>query len=358
MKAETFALGLAGYPLEHSLSPRMHNAALRALGLAGEYRLFPVPPLPEGAGQLARLLERVRQGEVHGLNVTIPHKQAVLPLLDGLSAEAQAIGAANTILLDGSRLVGYNTDAEGFLTDLRRFLPSEKLAWGEPRAPAQTDGLREYRESTLSVFDEYSLGPPALPDKPPQALVLGAGGSARAVVYALACSGWQVCVSARRIEQAQFLCESLLPFLGPSSRPENAPPLRAVPWRAERVPSRRMEFASESLIAQREYSLIDPAPVLIVNTTPVGMVPHVGISPWPTGQPFPAGAVVYDLVYNPAETALIRSARQAGLRAENGLGMLLEQAALSFERWTGRPAPREVMRAAVLSYNSSGRKDE
>jgi len=162
-------LGLVGWPLDHSLSPRMHNAALQTLGLAGEYRLYPIPPLPEGVTALSELLDRMRQGELKGLNVTIPHKQNVLSLLDEMTPAAQAIGAVNMIYSQGKQLTGNNSDAFGFLADLKRVFPS--------------------------IFQE--------PDS--TALVLGAGGSARAVVYALAQAGWRVMVAARRVQQAEQL---------------------------------------------------------------------------------------------------------------------------------------------------------
>ena len=121
MQADSFLrLGLTGWPLGHSLSPKLHSAALQALGLEGEYRLYLVPPLPEGQEQLKTLVKQVRAGEITGLNVTIPHKQAVLPLVDELTPAARAIGAVNTLYLWDGRLVGDNTDAPGFLADLRR----------------------------------------------------------------------------------------------------------------------------------------------------------------------------------------------------------------------------------------------
>ena len=115
-----FHLGLIGWPLGHSLSPNLHDAALAALDLPGEYRLYPVPPLPEGQARLAELFEQVRSGDLDGLNVTIPHKQTVLPLLDELTPTAPAIGAANLIFLKDGQLIGDNTDAAGFLADLQR----------------------------------------------------------------------------------------------------------------------------------------------------------------------------------------------------------------------------------------------
>lgn len=280
------SLGLIGYPLQQSLSPRLHGAGLHALGLSGEYRLYPVPPLPEGEAELRSCIARMRAGELDGLNVTIPHKQAVIPFLDELSERSRAIGAVNTIFRKGDRVVGENTDAPGFLQDLDRQMHS-----GDP-------GQRR------------------------MALVLGAGGAARAVVYALWQQGWQVGVAARNPAQAQMLVDSL-------NRRE--PP---GPWML-------------TAFALEKAALQSLRPDLIVNASSAGMVPDLESSPWPAGLPFPKGAFVYDLVYKPVQTALLRAARSAGLRGVNGLGMLVEQAALALELWSGKEAPRQAMRDSI-----------
>ncbi|HSL46752.1 MAG TPA: shikimate dehydrogenase [Anaerolineales bacterium] len=272
-------LGLIGYPLGHSLSPRIHEAALRSTGLGGNYSLFPIEP--DNRQALKDLLARVRMGEITGLNVTIPHKQNVIPMLDELTPTAKAIGAANTIFLRDHKLVGDNTDAPGFLADLNRFLAAETQ-----------------RHEVLDV------------------LILGAGGSARAVLYALSQDGWSVTISARRLEQAEALVRSFAPY--------------------------------KLQITNYELSNIDLSTVsLIVNTTPVGMIPNIARSPWPENVPFPPQAAIYDLVYNPRETKLVRDAHHQGLHATTGLGMLIEQAALSFQIWTNQRPSREAMRAAT-----------
>jgi shikimate dehydrogenase len=286
-----FRLGLTGYPLGHSLSPKIHAAALTACGLTGDYSLFPVHPSdPTG---LARLLARLRAGELTGLNVTIPHKQAVIPFLDELTETAQSIGAVNTIACENGRLIGHNTDAPGFLSDLKNFLKSQK-------------SLVEGQDYQLPVTN-YQF-----------ALVLGAGGSARAVVYALANAGWTVALAARRPEQARELVESL------------------------KIARSHCEVITFEQIQSTDMDLI-------VNTTPLGMTPNLDASPWPEGVPFPDGAVLYDLVYNPRETCLVREARAAGLPATTGLGMLVEQAALAFEIWTGYRPPRTELWQTVES---------
>jgi shikimate dehydrogenase len=273
---QTFKLGLIGYPLSHSLSPRIHTAALQSCGLEGDYSLFPIPPNDRPG--LKDLLSRLRSGEFHGLNVTIPHKQNVIPFLDILTPTAGSIGAVNTIYVRNAKLIGDNTDAPGFLADLKLLIDS-------------------------SAFNFQ-----------PSALVLGAGGSARAVVYALLNDGWNVILAARRMEQANELAKQ---------------------FEAIKI----IEFNLQTFRLSNFQ--------LIVNTTPLGMSPNIDQSPWPEDLSFPKDAAIYDLVYNPGETKLVRDARLQRLQATTGLGMLLEQAALAFEIWTSCNLSREVLRASL-----------
>jgi len=298
-----YSLGVTGYPLGHSLSPRLHKAALRACGLTGEYRLYPIPPLPAGRESLEMLIASIRNGSLDGLNVTIPHKQAVISYLDELTPLAEQIGAVNTIFCKGSSLVGDNTDAPGFMADLQK----KSSRAGTPQA----------------------------------ALVLGAGGSTRAVVHALLMAGWDVTISARRPEMAHEIKDSLS-FI-PQSCEVIA--LTSLPdyIRNSNTLQRASSAKDNSSGRRRHYPLS-----LIVNTTPVGMAPDSAQSPWPKDLQFPGDAFIYDLVYNPVDTALVRSARMAGLEAASGLGMLIEQAALSFERWTGHRPSIDAMRQACM----------
>ena len=277
-------LGLIGYPLGHSLSPKIHSAALKACGLEGNYSLFPIHP--DDKQGLKDLLVRVRSGEITGLNVTIPHKQNVIPLLDELASTAKAIGAINTIYLYENKLVGDNTDAPGFLSDLKKFL-------AETRSPKPGE-KREIREKS--------------------ALVLGAGGSARAVVYALAKDGWNVTIASRRAKQAQELAACF-----------------------ENIQTKELNLQTFQLANLQ----------LIINTTPVGMSPNVSASPLPENITLPKDSMIYDLVYNPRETKLVKEACAQGIHATTGLGMLIEQAALAFELWTGCSPSREKLWKAV-----------
>src|SRR5690349_4791287 len=272
-------LGLIGYPVSHSLSPVIQMAALHSCGLEGDYSLFPVHP--EDKRGLKDLLDRVRTGELQGLNVTIPHKQNVIEFLDKLTPTAKVIGAVNAIYTQDHKLMGENTDAPGFLSDLKKFLTMKTQSDGDSRA-----------------------------------LLLGAGGSARAVLYALLDDGWEVTIAARRTEQAQQLMSS---FSSPTVQ-----------------------------ITDLAFANIDLSKIsLIVNTTPVGMTPNIHEAPWPENVPFPADAAIYDLVYNPRETKLVRDAHARGQLATTGLGMLIEQAILAFELWTGHKPSRELLLEAV-----------
>jgi shikimate dehydrogenase len=289
-----YHFGLIGFPLGHSLSPRLHASALEELGMDGDYQLFPVPPLPEGSPRFDDLFGRLREKEFNGFNVTIPHKQSVLPWLDDLAPGAEAIGAINCIYCREGRLVGDNTDVPGFLTDLNRIL-----------SLVQKSGKDRQNQSH---------------HPPGHALILGAGGSARAVAFALDQGGWEITIAARRIEQAEELVKSL-------------------------ELSKKIQHVIALIpLSRASIQRIQPDIRLVVNTTPLGMAPNLEANPWPEGSAFPKGALVYDLVYNPPETALMRAAQRAGASVANGLGMLVEQAALSFELWTGYPAPRDVMR--------------
>ncbi len=296
MKPDFYSLGLIGFPLEHSVSPYLHKANLNVLGLRGKYKLYEVPPMPNGKGRMVNLLKRLRNKEITGLNVTIPHKKTVIPFLDNLTQTAHDIGAVNTICLSDGELIGDNTDAPGFNSDLEKVMKATGYQWKPD-----------------SSYNGH------------HALVIGAGGSASAVVYALVKKGWRVTITARRLNQAKELAHRHL-----SGDPE-------------------VRISAKKLNKSEINSLEQPIS-LIVNTTPIGMWPNIYNSPWPVNMNLPNNAIVYDLVYNPSETQLVKEARAAGLIAVTGLGMLIEQAALAFERWTGIPANRDAMQNAGIDF--------
>ena len=254
-----------GHPIGHSLSPAMLNAAFAGLRLPHRYEALDVAP-----EDLAPTVERFRHDDVLGVNVTIPHKEAVMRLIDGVDDEARDIGAVNTLLRRGSVLTGANTDAYGFEMCARGVLEGERV------------------------------------------LVLGAGGAARACVYALLRLGNSVRVASRSPEQAERVARDSERW---------GEPAHAVPW----------PHAGRTLDVDG-----------VVNATPLGMNgedPLAGIA---------LPSIVVDIVPKATETPLVRRAREAQhVIAVDGLVMLLHQAARSFELWTGVPAPLETMRAAL-----------
>ncbi len=272
---------ILGHPVAHSLSPAMHNAAFAALDMDWAY--MPVDVLP---ADLPGVVDRLRAFRWRGASVTVPHKQAVMPLLDEVTHEAEAVGAVNTIVRQRDRLVGENTDWQGFLVPLR--------------------------ESGFDISGQ-------------RCVVLGAGGAARAIVYALGRAGaTTITVFNRTLSRANDLIHDL------------QPEIPAVTLRG------RSLAAMANLVATS-------APSLVVNTTSVGMWPETNGCPWPDDLPIPSPAVVYDLVYNPLNTRLLQRAEEAGCRTVDGVGMLVHQGAVAFKMWTGREPPVEVMYEAVRS---------
>lgn len=326
-----FRFGLIGYPLSHSISPRLHVAALKALGLPVEYNLYPLAPGEQFERGFAELLGKMRKNKLHGLNVTVPYKQNVMPYIDTLTPIAQASGAVNTIVYRGGGLIGANTDVTGFITDLETWLQeladkdaevAQDSAPGAPGDAAVADP--ESPANVVGAKQSSSTGGQVLPSaKLRRALLLGAGGSARAVAYGLSQEGWQVTLAARRLHQAQELAEYMNGL-------KPAQPLQA--------------------LLMDPLALAALQPDLLVNTTPLGMLPKIEGNPWPAALPLPAGALVYDLVYNPPASALLQQARAQGLPVRSGIGMLVEQAALALERWTGFHISRDAMRQAVPEF--------
>lgn len=257
-------LGVIGWPVAHSLSPAIQNAALAELGLdEWHYQKLPVPP-----NLFDEVVRALPELDFVGVNVTLPHKRAALALATTASERAQAIGAANTLTFSGDDIAADNTDALGMIA-----------AIGE-----------------VKQFES--------------ALVLGAGGSARAAVWALLDADLPVRIWNRTFQRAVKLCD---------------------------------ELGGEAVI--------DPQPTdLIVNCTSVGLDPtenELEQLPLDPGELARARCVV-DLVYRSGETELIAAARAAGARCVDGREMLIRQGAISFETWTGREAPVEVMRDAIL----------
>jgi shikimate dehydrogenase len=267
--------GVIGYPVKHSLSPRMHNAAFKALKINAEYKLFPLREK-----ELGTFLKGLPKKGIFGLNVTVPYKEKVIPYLDKISPLARQAQAVNTIKVVKRKLLGFNTDGKGFLRHLRqdlRFNPRGKSV-----------------------------------------VVLGAGGGAKAVLLALAgCR--PVSIAIYDIDQRK--ARKLTAYLKKSFR--------------------GLEIRQASSIDTLGIENAD----LLVNATPIGLKKS---DPLIVSRQFlRRGMLVYDLIYNPAKTKLLKAALKKGSRVSNGLGMLLYQGAESFSIWTGRNAPLEVMRRAL-----------
>jgi len=278
INAATRLVGILGYPVEHSLSPLIHNAAFRAQKLNMLYVGLGVPPdrLQQAVMGLSAL------GFV-GANVTIPHKSAILPMLDVLSERSRVIGAVNTVVVRDGALYGDNTDVAGFLVP-----------------------LVEHKDRLHGQ----------------DMVVLGAGGAARAAVYALltAVAPRKVTIAARRITPAARIAWDMASF----------------------------GEVKTTLLAQAAASLEEA--YLIVNTTPVGMHPYVEATPWEVDVIFNEGQLVYDLIYRPRETRLLRLAAVRGAQILGGLPMLVGQAAEAYHQWTGHAMPLAAVEKVLEGY--------
>lgn len=277
--AELKKVGLIGWPADYSLSPAMHNAAFQALGLDDwHYELLPTPPNELGQ-RVASLKER---GYV-GANVTVPHKQSIMPLLDSVVMSARGANAVNTLILEGGRISGHNTDVVGIRADL------------------EANGI------TLKGL---------------RTLILGAGGAAHAAVLALANAGAHVTIVNRHSDRAWEL-------------------YRAV---KRGVTSQFNVVVQERSALERIAPEID---LIINCTPAGMWPVHTESSPWPDNIGIPAGITVYDMVYRPETTRFMQQAQDAGARAIGGLGMLVQQGAAAFQLWTGKDPSLEVMEAAA-----------
>ena len=278
INGKTKVVGIFGWPVEHTFSPPMHNAALAHLNLDYVYVPFAVNPEKVGAA-----VDGIRGLGLAGVNVTIPHKSAVIPYLDRIDEAARLIGAVNTIVNDNGTLTGYNTDAPGFVRSL------------EQDGGTAPQGKR--------------------------VLILGAGGAARAVSIQLALAGAAEVVFSTRVARKSAGLQNII------TRSTNAKVSEAI-W---------------GDVTSAELAKTD----ILINSTPLGMHPNTGVMPPVDLTALPDTALVCDLIYNPRETLLLQKAREAGLRTLNGLGMLLYQGAIAFELWTKNGAPVEVMREAL-----------
>ena len=274
--------GVLGHPVTQSMSPVLHTWAFAQMRVPGVYTAWDTPP-----EALPAFLRAFREAPYAGASVTIPHKEAVIPFLDGLTPTAETIGAVNTLFWDGGNLLGHNTDMEGFLAPL----------------------------AGLTV--------------PETALVLGAGGAARAVLAALASLG--------------------VPNLAIAARGQASAEQLAAEFAAA--------FASRTVLPWKDRLALAPAPaktLWVVNTTPLGMRGKAeGDSPLPEhwfATATPDCCLAYDLVYNPLETAFLAHAKKAGWQCRDGLGMFTGQGAAQFRLWTGLAMPMPQARDLLAAH--------
>jgi shikimate dehydrogenase len=278
IRGTTQVFGILGHPVEHSLSPVMQNAAFRALGMDAVYVPFAVAP-----DRLAEAIAGLRGLGVCGVNVTIPHKEKIMPFLDEIDRKARIIGAVNTVVNRDGRLIGYNTDETGLIKSLARDL------------------------------DFHPKGR--------RVLLLGAGGASRAALVALAEMGarW-IGIANRTRKKAEDLVDSFRDiFTG-------------------------TDFAVVGL-DQSELAEVCPSVDLVLNGSAIGMKGEVFEQiPWAC---LGGSTVIYDIVYRRPVTPLVATARELGYRAADGLGMLIAQGEDAFRIWTGQPSPEGVMGEAI-----------
>lgn len=279
ISGKTRVCALIGDPVEHSLSPVIQNAAFKNLGLDYVYVAFNVK-----VDCLKDAVSGIRALNMHGLNVTMPHKIAIIKYLDGLDETASMVGSVNTILNSDGRLIGYTTDGVGALNALK-----------------------------------YADADPS--DK--KIVILGAGGSSRAVSFTLAEIASELVILNRTFERAKDLKDALCRVLGDGLR------IKAAPLTDEYL-KKELEDAD-----------------ILINATSVGMKPSSDDTPVKQYY-LRKDLAVFDLVYEPLETRLLREARLTGAKVIDGLSMLIHQGAASFEIWTGMKAPVEIMMDAAL----------
>lgn len=277
ISGKTGICGIIGNPIEHTMSPVMHNAAFKNKGVDYVYLAFRVKK-----EELGKAIEGMRALNIRGLSVTIPHKVAVIQFLDELDPLADKIDAINTIVNDNGILKGYNTDATGFLQALleRRIEPKGK-----------------------------------------RVVILGAGGASRAISFILAERGSSLVILNRTWDKAKVCADRISEIF-------------------------QSEATALKLNRENLATALSEADIL-VNATSVGMSPNINETPV-TSNLLKLGLVVFDIVYNPIKTKLLKEAEEAGAETISGLDMLVWQGALAFEKWTGLKAPVELMREEVI----------
>mgnify|MGYP002626381735 CR=1 FL=1 len=264
---------ILGYPVGHSLSPKMHTAAFRASG----FQNYNYIPIPVQTGRLMLAVDGLKGLSFRGANVTIPHKSTIMKFIDAVDSDAMIIGAVNTLVNDGGMITGYNTDVTGFLKSLSEvnFLPEEC-----------------------------------------NATILGAGGAARAILWGL-CKrrAGYITLGVRNPKKAQAVVDDFCVYGN----------VEVIDWQSA------------------EFKEILQATDILINTTPLGMYPNIDEMPPVDLKLLPEGALVYDIIYNPAETKLLKTARELGFPTLNGVSMLLLQGQEAYRLFTGELPDMEIM---------------
>lgn len=273
---QTKNFGVIGHPIGHSLSPAMQNAGIQAAGLDAVYIAMPVME-----AELGQAVEGLKALGFQGFNVTIPHKQAVMEYLDEIDEDAKIIGAVNAVSIQAGRLKGYNTDMAGFLQGMHK----------------------------------HGFSP-----KGCHAVLLGAGGAARAIIWGLIKEGVQsLTIGVRNVPKVQPVAEYFKRYMD----------IRVMDWQSD-------DFRQGLQAAE-----------LLINSTPLGMAPNVDAMPPVDFGLVSRDAFVYDIIYTPAETLFLRTAREHGCKTLNGEEMLVGQGAEAFRLWTGHQLPTEPMAQAL-----------
>jgi shikimate dehydrogenase len=277
--SKTKKIGILGWPLGHSLSPIMQNAAFDALHL--DYVYVPLPVQPEN---LAQAVAGLKAMDFTGANITIPHKVAIIPYLDEIDRSAQLVGAVNTIVIKNGRSIGYNTDAQGFIQSL---ITKDIMITGK------------------------------------SAVIMGAGGASKAVVCGLIQHGIEhITVGARNLIKVQEFVKGF----------PNITNIEGCDWNGSSFKNYLQDCD------------------ILINCTPIGMSANEKEDLPIVWDNINSNTVVCDLIYNPPITPFLKSAQSHGNKIVNGAGMLVEQGALAFELWTGKPGPRKIMLEILSKY--------
>lgn len=278
ISAKTKLCCLIGDPVEHSLSPKMHNTAFENLGLDYVYLALRVK-----SEDLEKAILGIRALGIRGLNVTMPHKISVMRFLDKIDEAAQKIGAVNTIVNENGILIGFNTDG--------------------------LSALRALKEADVEIENK-------------KVIILGAGGAARSISFYITPLVRELIIAGKTEEEAKNLAEDLEKFFQKEIR--------------------SIENNSDNL--KREL----PNTQILINATPVGMVPNINDMPLDINLIDP-NLIVFDVIYNPPKTKLLREAGKLGVKTINGIGMLVNQGAEAFRMWTGKEPPIELMKEVVIN---------